>query len=88
MLTAWIFVLCIYKQNFSAIILRADGEVQPYRVVAISLDKQLVKLLFAFISIIKEYHSIPQRLLHAAYPYIRRAARHVIAIRIPMNRLI
>ena len=53
MLTAWIFVLCIYKQNLSAIILRADGEMQPYRAVAIALNQEFIKLLLTFISIIQ-----------------------------------
>ena len=53
MLTAWIFVLCIYKQYLSAIILRADGEVQPYRAVSILLYQQFVEILFAFVSIIQ-----------------------------------
>ena len=53
MLTAWIFVLCIYKQNFSAIISRADGEVQPYRAVAILLYQQFVEVLLALVSIVQ-----------------------------------
>ena len=61
---------------------------QPDGAIAIPFYKQFIKLLLAFISIIHKDYCIPQRLFHATHPYIRRAARHVIAIRIPMNRLI
>ena len=45
--------LRLQKRNFSAVSSGAHGEVQPDGAVAILFDEQLIKLLLAFIGIIK-----------------------------------
>ena len=46
-------VLRVEKVYLTAVIAWPDGEVQPYRTVAVSLDKEFVEILLALVSIVQ-----------------------------------
>ena len=74
-------LLRLNKTNFSAIIFRADGEVDPVAPGAVALDEQFVEIALGTVRDIQQDRSIANRLFKTCHAYIHSAARQMVARR-------